>query len=84
MVLGVTCQDITRAAAACSLSGAAAPPALDEEGALRMVQAVMTAKPSDKAQAEQMLRDAVAKVCESLRFVDAWETLSFVDARECA
>lgn len=34
----------------------------DEEGALRAIQAVMTAKPADRGVAEQMLRDAVAKV----------------------
>lgn len=38
---------------------------LDEEGALRAVQAVISAKPADRALAEQMLRDAVAKVCIS-------------------
>ncbi len=44
---------------------AAATPAsvtLDEEGAMRMVQAVLSAKPKDKSVAEQMLRDALTKV----------------------
>ena len=40
--------------------GASTAP-LDEEGALRIIQAVITGKP-DKAVAEQQLRDAVAKV----------------------
>jgi hypothetical protein len=34
-----------------------------EEDALRGVQAVMSAKPADKALAEQLLKDAVTKVC---------------------
>lgn len=36
-------------------------PALDEEGALRIIQAVITGKP-DLAVAEQQLKDAVSKV----------------------
>ena len=44
-----------------ALVGASTAP-LDEEGALRIIQAVITGKP-DKAVAEQQLRDAVAKVC---------------------
>ncbi|KAF5838899.1 hypothetical protein DUNSADRAFT_1989 [Dunaliella salina] len=36
--------------------------ALDEEGALRMIQAVITAKPADKGAAEQLLREAQSKV----------------------
>eukprot|EP00200_Dunaliella_tertiolecta_P013666 CAMPEP_0202394750 /NCGR_PEP_ID=MMETSP1127-20130417/93597_1 /ASSEMBLY_ACC=CAM_ASM_000462 /TAXON_ID=3047 /ORGANISM="Dunaliella tertiolecta, Strain CCMP1320" /LENGTH=1471 /DNA_ID=CAMNT_0048997397 /DNA_START=145 /DNA_END=4558 /DNA_ORIENTATION=- len=35
--------------------------ALDEEGALRMIQAVITAKPADKGAAEQLLREAQSK-----------------------
>lgn len=48
-------------AAAGKGAAAGAGPALDEEGALRIIQAVMSGRP-DKAVAEQQLRDAVAKV----------------------
>lgn len=44
--------------------GAAA--ALDEEGALRLIQAVLTGRP-DRAVAEQQLREAVAKVDPKVR-----------------
>jgi hypothetical protein len=44
-----------------TLGGAAASSALDEEGALRLIQAVITGKP-EASVAEAQLKDAVAKV----------------------
>lgn len=52
--------------AAGTVGGGSAP--LDEEGALRIIQAVITAKPEPSV-AEQQLKEAVAKVTLFLGFV---------------